>query len=278
MTRRWRLLETYNVSPTDAMGLDEALLRGASAEANSAPAPPALATPTLRLYTWQPDAISLGYFQAFEDVPAAKEHAHVVRRLTGGGAIHHHGGELTFSLTLDASDPAYRGSVSTSYERTHEAIASALEAIGVPGVRMRRNEASRSDASGTGMCFHESTPQDISWASPGEAGLRKGVGTAQRRTGGRILHHGSIKVTGSPLEEGVATVASQVPDASLMDVASALKEAIAAEFQAAWDPSAPTAEEWRRAAALGSRYVDSDFLHRAIRARSEGQRSRTENP
>ena len=70
MPDRWRLLETFDVSPTDAMGLDEALLRSIDTEPCS--------VPTLRLYTWSPDAISLGYFQSFEDVPAAKDHAHVV--------------------------------------------------------------------------------------------------------------------------------------------------------------------------------------------------------
>ena len=186
-TRTWRLLETFDVSPTDAMGLDEALLRSVDAEQGS--------VPTLRLYTWKPDAISLGYFQAFEEVAAAKAHRNVVRRLTGGGAIHHHPGELTFSITLDAKDPAYAGPVPASYERIHSAIVAALHSVGVPGARMRREEPSLSDASGTGMCFHKSTSQDISWQLPGEAHLRKGVGTAQRRTGGRILHHGSIKLS-----------------------------------------------------------------------------------
>jgi lipoate-protein ligase A len=257
----WRLLETYDVSATDAMGLDEALLKGVDAELRS--------VPTLRLYTWQPDAISLGYFQAFDDVAAAKGHRQVVRRLTGGGAIHHHAGELTFSITLDAKDPAYAGSVPASYERTHEAIIAALLSVGVPGVCMRRSEPSLSDVQGTGMCFHESTPQDISWTSAGEAHSRKGVGTAQRRTGGRILHHGSIKVDGSPLEEGVATVRSAAPGVSLESVASALKAAIEAEFQVGLAPSVPTKAEALQAFELGARYVEPSFLHRPRRAKRE---------
>ena len=87
----WRLLETWDASPALAMGLDEALL-----EEPGAP-------PTLRLYTWSPDTLSLGYFQRFADVPAAARAGEpggpgaVVRRITGGGAIHHvH--ELTFSI------------------------------------------------------------------------------------------------------------------------------------------------------------------------------------
>ncbi len=255
--RTWRLLETFDVSPTDAMGLDEALLRSVGEEHSS--------VPTLRLYTWEPDAISLGYFQAFEDVGAAGDHSHVVRRLTGGGAIHHHAGELTFSITLDAKDPSYAGSVSASYERPHSAVIAALRAVGVPGPRMRRDEPSLSDTQGTGMCFHESTPQDVSWTSPGEAHSRKGVGTAQRRTAGRILHHGSIKLSSSPLESGVATVQSVAPGVSVMDMASALKAAVEDEFQVTLQGSAPTQREWDRCAALGAKYVDAAFLHRRTR-------------
>ena len=50
------------------------------------------------------------------------------------------------------------------------------------------------------MCFHASTPFDIVWSEA------KGVGSAQRRTGGRVLHHGSIKLGASALEAGVATL------------------------------------------------------------------------
>ncbi len=52
----WRLIETFGCSAEYAMGLDEALLRSVGSP------------PTLRLYSWDPDAISLGYFQAFESV------------------------------------------------------------------------------------------------------------------------------------------------------------------------------------------------------------------
>ncbi|MFT7075804.1 MAG: lipoate-protein ligase A [Planctomycetota bacterium] len=276
--RAWRLLETYDVSPADAMGLDEALLLGSPTSVDADSVSHAEPAPTLRLYTWKPDAISIGYFQAFEDVPAARDHPAVVRRLTGGGAIHHHGGELTFSITLDAKDPAYAGSVPASYERTHEAVMAALRAVGVPGVQMRRGKACASDLPDTGMCFHESTPQDISWAMPGSTALRKGVGTAQRRvrcgapgwttgrTKGRILHHGSIKVTGSPLEAEVANVAALAhqPD-GLASLAAAFRVAIEAEFDACLQPDEPTPEEWQQAAELGRRYGSSGFVHRAIR-------------
>ncbi|MBM3984228.1 MAG: octanoyltransferase, partial [Planctomycetes bacterium] len=48
--RAWRLLRTGAGAPDFNMALDEALLRGGGA-------------PALRLYAWDPSALSLGWFQ-----------------------------------------------------------------------------------------------------------------------------------------------------------------------------------------------------------------------
>src|SRR5688572_32752622 len=110
---RWRLIVTFGAPPWFNMGLDEALLRSPKAP------------PTLRLYSWNPDTLSLGYFQRFEDVPGAPRAGAVVRRITGGGAIHHVN-ELTFSLVTSLEDPVYRDGLAESYVRVHRAIAAAL--------------------------------------------------------------------------------------------------------------------------------------------------------
>ena len=102
----WRLLTTWDGEPGWNMALDEALLQGRAAR------------PTLRLYTWRPAALSLGYFQRWSDVPAAAAAPAVVRRLTGGGAIHHDL-ELTFSIAAPADHPLYRGELANSYGRVH---------------------------------------------------------------------------------------------------------------------------------------------------------------
>ncbi len=250
----WHLIETWGAAPGFAMGLDEALLRSVGR------------APTLRLYSWAPDALSLGYFQRFDDVPAAAAHPNVVRRLTGGGAIHHHAQELTFSVTLDADDPAYRGSVPDSYERAHEAVIHALATLGVASPRMRREEPVGSDLAGTGMCFHESTPQDICWTGPAGA-LAKGVGTAQRRTAGRILHHGSIKLGPSPLEVEVATAADSAVSIDAQAAGAALRAAFAREFDVELRPTAPDADLLASAQQMAARYSDPDFVHREPRPR-----------
>src|SRR5436853_6360127 len=122
----WRLITTWGADPAFNMGLDEALLEN--------PESP----PTLRFYSWKPDTLSLGYFQKFADVPAAagdpdhpgRKPGAVVRRLTGGGAIHHTR-ELTFSIVVPLDHRQYRGSITDSYARVHAAIRAALTETGV---------------------------------------------------------------------------------------------------------------------------------------------------
>ena len=182
----WRLLTTWAAPPDFNMGLDEALLERPD-------------TPlTLRLYSWSPDTLSLGYFQRWADVQGSERAGAVVRRITGGGAIHHTM-ELTFSIVAPQDHPLYRGPIADSYARVHAIMARALAAHGVEA-GLREDRVLDSDREGTGMCFHVSTPLDVVWSG------RKGIGSAQRRRGGRVLHHGSIKLGPSPLEPGIASL------------------------------------------------------------------------
>ena len=141
---RWRLLTTWDEDARFHMGFDEAQL-----EAGCTP-------PTLRLYTWSPDALSLGYFQRLADVRERDRATEIVRRMTGGGAIHHVE-ELTFSITVPVGHALYRGPVGESYRRVHGAVATALAAAGIEA-QLREERSAGSDRPGTGMCFHASTP------------------------------------------------------------------------------------------------------------------------
>jgi len=223
------------------MALDEALL-----EIGGAPA--------LRLYTWNPDTLSLGYFQKYADVPGTEHASHVVRRITGGGAIHHTG-ELTFSLTTHKSDPIYHGNVGASYERVHGAVIQALSAVGVHA-ELCAGAALESDRSGTGMCFHHSTPLDIAWQG------RKGVGSAQRRRGERVLHHGSIKLTTTPLEGDIATIEATSGLTDPLKLIPHLLEAFTQQLGMEFTRDVPAPETRELAAVLEPRYSSEEFLYR----------------
>lgn len=235
----WRRIDTWDAAPRLAMGLDEALLLASEA------------TPCARFYTWSPDTLSLGYFQRRVDVPRANEAGALVRRITGGGAIHHVR-ELTFSIAAPLDHPLFRGATPFSYERVHRALAAALAHVGVEA-RLRGSNGLASDREGTGMCFHDSTPLDLVWND------RKGVGSAQRRTKGRVLHHGSIKIGTSELEGDIATLPVAITPQELAELVAT---AFAASFDARLERDEPRADEIERAQVLGERYLDPEFVDR----------------
>lgn len=229
------------------MALDEALLRGEGR--------PDDARPVLRLYTWSPDALSLGYFQRYDEVTAALRGAGhalptLVRRMTGGGAIHHLR-ELTFSIAADAAHPLYRGPIAGSYERVHRAVAAALRRHGAEA-RERGADALTSDDAASPMCFHGSTAVDLVWNG------RKGVGSAQRRTGGRVLHHGSIKLGSTPLEGAIATLGDIAPE----ELAETLLEVLGEAFGATFEDAPPREEELLYARARERFFASDAHLRR----------------
>ncbi len=246
---RWRLVHTFEASAALAMGLDQALLRNEAADAR----------PVLRLYTWSPGTLSLGYFQRHARIPAAvaalaSGTPPILRRSTGGGAIHHQD-ELTFSIVAPQEHALYRGPVAESYVRVHELLIEALAAFGVEA-HLRGAAPLRSDREGDGMCFHDSTSLDIAWSG------RKGVGSAQRRTAGRVLHHGSIKLGTTPLEGEIATVREACPGVTAADVAAEITHVAALRWSAEFEPEPPTRGELARAETHGARHLAPDFVRR----------------
>ncbi|MBL8856881.1 MAG: lipoate--protein ligase family protein [Planctomycetes bacterium] len=237
----WRVITTWGADPAFNMGLDEALTLSRDGGV------------TLRFYTWSPDTLSLGYFQKVRDVPGCERTGALVRRITGGGAIHHvH--ELTFSISAPASHPLYAGVIAESYMRVHGALCTALATFEIDA-QLRGARALASDRKTTGMCFHHSTDLDIVWDD------RKGVGSAQRRTRGRVLHHGSIKLATSSLEGEIATLRARAPELAVHDVAEAIKHSFRTAFALDFETAVPDADERTAARELGKRYVSHDFVH-----------------
>ncbi len=189
---RWRLLRSAEESPAWNLGLDEALLRDVEAR------------PTLRFYGWKPAALSLGHFQPLGPFEALARAAGVpiVRRPTGGGAIHHVD-ELTFSIVAQAGADGYPAETVEAYRVVHDVVASALASLGAH-VATRDESLPLSVAPGAAtLCFHDTTALDL--VVPHVDG-RKLVGSAQRRIGERVLHHGSIPLSVPALTPEAASV------------------------------------------------------------------------
>jgi lipoate-protein ligase A len=207
-----RLLVDEPAAAAWNMAVDEALLLLA-------------AGPTLRLYGWKPHAVSLGWFQRaadFADLPPGTE---VVRRLTGGGAIHH-GDELTFALVLDAVHLPRE--VAASYRLLHDAAARALGELGVACERLAAGEPP-SARPAERWCFRAPGKDDVVTARG------KLLGSAQRRvqrpSGARVLHHGSIVLQRPALTPWVAATADS--NAGDAEAAERLRRGLAAHFAAA---------------------------------------------
>jgi lipoate-protein ligase A len=242
MRESWRLLATWDGEPGWNMGLDEALLLARDPR------------PVLRFYTWRPAALSLGYFQRWSALAPLCGREACVRRFSGGGAIHH-GDELTFSLAAPKEHALFAGEVRRSYERIHALLVRALQVHGV-SARPRGDARLDSDREGSPMCFHASTPLDLAWDG------RKGVGSAQRRRGGRVLHHGSIKLAPSALEPGVASLRLHAPRLAAQDLATSIRHAFERELGIAFEPCDPSAGERQHANRRAAFFRSPAFLQR----------------
>jgi len=161
------------------MAIDEALLESA-------------AVPSIRFYGWRSPALSFGYFGRFSDVTTYTSERDLIRRWTGGGIVFH-GDDLTYSIVLRSSDPAFRESSMTIYEKIHRALADTLNGIGEQAVVAGGGDAGGVSATNTAVtasgdnCFANPVPADVMVDG------RKVAGAAQRRTRRGLLQQGSIQ-------------------------------------------------------------------------------------
>jgi lipoate-protein ligase A len=172
------------------MAVDEAILAGYAAGSRDR-------APTLRLYAWNPAALSLGRGQDAAsscDLRFLRDSAiDLVRRPTGGRAVLHDA-ERTYAVIgrLDA-DP-FTGGVLAVYDRIAAALAAGLRRLGVDaraGGSTLRAPSPR-DRTASPACFDAPSAHEIV-----AAGLKL-VGSAQARRGRAFLQHGSILLEGDP--------------------------------------------------------------------------------
>jgi lipoate-protein ligase A len=174
-----RLQVCHDVWPHSAamnMAIDEAVLESASIS-------------TIRFYRWRSPALSFGYFGKFTDIAVHAPERDLVRRWTGGGIVFH-GEDLTYSIVIPASDPAFDESSIAIYEKIHRALCQALIAMGhcaeVVGSARYADRTPQRNIS-TSNCFANPVRADVMIHD------RKIAGAAQRRTRRGLLQQGSIQ-------------------------------------------------------------------------------------
>lgn len=178
----WRLISDAESDPYYNMAVDESLLISVGAGGQ----------PALRFYQWRGEAVSIGYFQSYDEIRAGLDadiDYTIVRRPTGGGAVIHDT-DITFSIIWP--ERYLQGKVIDSYRAINTAIVDTLRHASLnvldpdyyPGKRVGR----------PGFCFQEPTRYDILLNET------KICGSAQRRRHGAALHQASFYPTLLPAD------------------------------------------------------------------------------
>jgi len=160
---RIRVLPMRTDDAFTSMAIDEAILR-LNAERKI--------PDTLRFWSWNPSAVSIGFFQSISrevDLDAAERFSiQVVRRITGGGAVFHDSeGELTYALICREDEVP--DDIIESYRLICEGLINGFRAMGIEAEFRPVNDI--------------------------QVRGRKISGSAQTRRWGSVLQHGTILVS-----------------------------------------------------------------------------------
>ena len=245
---RWRLLPFGKHPAAVNMAIDESISEAVAAHA---------VPPTIRFYSWEPSAVSIGRFQRVGDEvdleECARQGIDVVRRRTGGGAVFHDSaGEITYSVI--APENVMGSDIPASYREVCGWVIDALEDVGI-----RAEFAPVNDVTANG---------------------KKISGCAQTRRNGVFLQHGTVlhdldvkrmfavlRVDRLKLEDkAIATAAERV--ASVRMLSGAGKAALLGSLHRSfcrgkdWVEAPLTTEEVAHASELArSRYGDREWTY-----------------
>ncbi len=192
--------------------------------------------PTLRLYTWNPPALSIGYFQDAQS-PLIEEYLKkgylLVRRPTGGLAVLHED-EMSYSMAGVMARDGFPSNVREAYRKAHESIRKALLNLGLATTLSQEQKPGINEA----FCSASWLPYDIITEHKGKIG-----GSAQRKSGRVLLQHGSIslpeKVNRDYLRDKIAenfgkVLGIELEQQELTDEEISLSEELAEEKYGQW--------------------------------------------
>lgn len=196
----WRLIVTPPLSGAENMAIDEALLRSFDPESS---------LPVLRLYGWNPPALSLGRFQKAAEVldldRCRADGVAIVRRVTGGGVIYH-ADELTYSLVCSPGQIPPAESIKDSFRVLTGFLLAFYRRLGLDAAyAVDASPEGTRLGERTAFCFAGKESFDIL-----AGGLKIG-GNAQRRLKGVIFQHGSIPLQ-NHAGKGLSYMLEQIPE------------------------------------------------------------------
>jgi lipoate-protein ligase A len=170
----WRLIPPIQASGHWQMAIDRWLLQ--EHQAGHQP-------PSLRFYTWQPVALSLGYFQqrypkAWNYLTWRDQPVDIVQRPTGGRGVLHQG-DLTYTVVTSG----LKGTRQQNYEQICQFLINGWQHF---GISLSYGQSQRGYHHNPN-CFGTSTSADLV-----DAKGHKRIGSAQKYVGQALLQHGSM--------------------------------------------------------------------------------------
>ena len=205
----WRILPFERAAAAENMAIDEAVfrknIRGES-------------PPTLRFYGWRSPALSIGHFQDYrkevDDEACRKFGVEVVRRPTGGKAVLHER-ELTYAVVAGSDTDFFPPDILKTYLVIGRCLAEGLAGV---GIRAEMKEDGRRPPGGAlqSACFSFPSRYELL------VGDRKICGSAQMRSQGAFLQHGSLLTAFDPLR----TCEIMLPHRRLEKEADRLRNAV----------------------------------------------------
>jgi lipoate-protein ligase A len=169
------------------MAIDEAIFRANKHEE---------LLPTLRFYNWQCPSISIGYFQNVKkeiNVEACRKHnIDIVRRPTGGKAVFHED-ELTYAVISKEKGFLFPQDILGTYKIISLCIGKGLSTLGINANLAGPDTPPRKGYLDT-SCFSSSSRHELLVDG------RKICGSAQLRSHGFFLQHGSILIDFDPVK------------------------------------------------------------------------------
>jgi len=185
-----------------------------------------IGSPVLRLYWFDPPAITIGYHQdpgrVLDLDSIRRSGVDIARRITGGRALLHKG-EVTYSVVGSDSDFSGAATLVGAFERISRALARALSVLGIKAAVYREGVRGAASPAGTGVGAFEAEGADGAGGVASTKELQNGgpveneaayrvtspciasttrfelnvagkkvAGSAQRRSGGGFIQHGSI--------------------------------------------------------------------------------------
>ncbi|WP_411828222.1 lipoyl protein ligase domain-containing protein [Luteolibacter sp. AS25] len=152
--------------------------------------------PLLRIYGWDGEWGSLGYFSKLDEAVADFPGLRFVRRWTGGGIVDHRE-DWTYSLVIPNGGGGSDLKRGESYRAIHEVLSGVLCKEG------KLSELAGCLETDGGVCFKNPVEFDVMNASGDKI-----AGAAQRRGKTGLLHQGSVASAQAGAERGKAFAAS----------------------------------------------------------------------